>query len=174
MALDYTKLPKLILLDQINTDNPSHTLTDAQVTFGLPTVSTGGTPARDTEITVTAVAGSGYTGSVILRYNRVDLSTVPGVLNKVFSLGDGTTVADLIPEINTRYGINLQAEDYVDAALPAFDGTPNEQHDFSVVANADSLVWRGTLVLTVKSEDIPLSTALTTTTLNGLVYTSPV
>jgi hypothetical protein len=169
---DFTKDPKQILLDLINDQNSS-SLQVAMLTFGLPTAATGSSPARDTDLILTAVQGSGYTGSVTVSYNRVDMATIPGVRATVFQKGDATKISDLIPEINTAYQLALTTDDYVDGALPTFTGTPNEQHDFNVVAGADSIPYRGTMILQVKADDIPLSSVITTTTLNGLTYTQP-
>lgn len=170
--LDFTKNPNQILLDQINNDNTS-ALTLAQISYGLPTAATGPTPPADTTITVISADGSGFTGSVNINYNRVDLSTIPGTRSTTFTLGDAVNVSDLIPEINTAYQINLTASDYEDAVLPTFTGTPDEMHDFQVAANADSVVYEGTVTLTVQGNDIPLSSVITTQTLTGLVYVQP-
>jgi hypothetical protein len=170
--LDFTKAPEQILLDQINNDNTS-ALTLAQVSFGLPTTTTGGSPARDTQVTVSSITGEGYSGSVVVEYNRVNISTVPGVRSTIFPKGSAVNISDLIPQINAAYQINLTTADYTDAPLPTFTGTPNEEHDFQLVISSDSLPFENSLTLTVKSNDIPLSSVITSATLNGLVYTQP-
>lgn len=172
-VLDFTKAPEQIVLDQINNDNTS-ALTLQQVSFGLPTVVSGTSPVRDTQVTVSAVANEGYSGSVVVQYNRVNISTVPGSRSTVFPKGSAVNISDLIPQINTAYQINLTAADYTDAALPTFSGTPNEEHTFQLVISSDSLPFENSVTLTVKANDIPLSTVITTATLNGLVYTQPV
>jgi hypothetical protein len=172
---DFTQSDQQILVAQINNDN-STSLTPALLTFGLPTANTGTNPARNTSLTITAATGSGYTGSVTLQYNRVDLSTLPTINTgavTVFSLGDAAKVSDLVPEINAAFAINLTASDFVDASLPTFTGQPNEEHPFNVVANANSIVWINQVTFTVQANDIPLSTVVTNTTLNGLVYVAP-
>jgi hypothetical protein len=169
---DFTKAPEQIVLDQINNDNSS-SLTLTQVSFGLPTASTGTSPARDTTLTVNSVADEGYSGSVVVMYNRVDISTVPGTRSTVFPKGSSVNISDLIPQINAAYQINLTSADYTDGPLPTFTGTPNEEHTFQLVINADSLPFENSVTLTVKANDIPLSSVITTTTLNGLVYTQP-
>lgn len=172
---DFTKLPRQILVDQINNDNTVNNaaLTPAMLTFGVPAAATGASPARNTDLTLTAVAGSGYTGSVTVHYNRVDISTVPGTRSTTFPKGTAANISDLVPSINAAYGINLQAEDYVDGALPTFTGTPNETHDFNLVAAANSLIWINQVTLTVHGNDIPLDQVVTNQTLNGLTYTQP-
>lgn len=167
--LDFTKAPNQILLDQINHDNAS-SLTLTLIQFGLPTAATGTNPNPNTSTTVTAKAGSGYSGSVVVGYNRVDLSTIPGARNTVYSLGNAVNISDLVPEVNTAYAINLTTDDYTDGPLPTFTGTANEEHAFQIAATADSLVYQGVMSLTVKANDIPLSSVITTTTLTGLTY----
>lgn len=167
---DFTKSDVQILLDQINEDNTS-SLTPALVTFGAVATDAG---VRNSKITVTSQAGSGYTGSVEVFYNRVDLATVPGARSTTFQVGDATNLSDLIDEINTAYQLNLTANDFVDVAIPAFPGEePHETQTINLTAKATSLIFRGELVLTVNANDIPLSSVVTTTTLNGLTYTQP-
>lgn len=172
---DLTKAPDQIVLDLINTDN-STSLTLGLVDFGLPTVTAGENPAKNTTLTVTAKAGSGYTGSQVVEYNRVSLDTIPVIAAKpaTYQLGDATKIADLIEEINAMYGIKMVPADYVDGDLPTFEGLPNEEHTVQLVAAADSLIYIGSLVLTLKAADIELSSVITVTALNGLTYVAPV
>lgn len=172
---DLTLAPKEIMLALINTDNAT-TLTDATLDFGLPTAATGQAPTRNTVLTVTAKAGSGYSGSVEVTYNRLHLQTaVLDASGKTasFGLGDATKIKDFIPELNALLGINLTDEDYEDGDLPEFTGTPNEEHSVQLVAKQDSLCYIGSLTFTVKGEDIALSSVLTVTELNGLTYVAP-
>lgn len=174
---DFTKPAQQIIVDLVNNDNTT-ALTPGLLTFGLPSVPTG-SPARDTDLTLTAIAGSGYTGSVTVHYNRVNLADVPGARSTDFPLGDAVNVSDLIPEINAAYGIALSNTvdpthpDFTDGALPTFTGEPNEDHTFPLIADADSLVWENQVTLSVHGNDIPLDTVVTSTTLNGLTYIQP-
>ena len=170
MANDFSKVSKQILIDQINTDN-STALTDQIIGFALPVAGAEGDP-KNTSLVVNALPGSGYTGNVTVTYNRVALSAFVGSKDLTFQKGDATTLKDLIPEINTLLGFNLQDDDYVDAAIPTFTGEPNEEHDVILAANADSLAYIGSITITVKGADVELSTVITTTVLNGL--TAPV
>jgi hypothetical protein len=171
--LDFTKDPDQVLLDQINHDNAS-ALTLALISFGIPTAMTGTNPNPDTQITVSSQAGSGYTGSVVVNYNRVDLSTIPGARSTVYALGNAANISDMIPEVNAAYQINLTAADYTDGPLPTFTGgIPNEEHNFQIAATADSVVYEGVMTLTLRSNDIPLSSVITSPTLTGLVYVQP-
>lgn len=171
---DLTKAPKAIVLDLINTDN-SLALTEALVSFGLPTVTAGETPDKNTTLTVSSVPGSGYTGDVVVEYNRVAMATIPVISGKSadFQLGDALKISDIIPEINALYNINLDVTDYVDGDLPVFTGTLNEEHEVQLVAAADSLIYIGSLTFTLKAADKELGTVITITALNGLVYEAP-
>ncbi len=169
---DFTKPDLQILLDQINEDNTS-SLTTSLVTFGAVAVDGGG--IRNSNITATSTIGSGYSGNVAFKYDRVDLATIPGARSTTFQAGDATHISDLIEEINTAYQLNLTVADFVDVVIPAFPGdAPHETQQITLTASATSLIYRGALVLTVDANDIPLSSVITTTTLNGLYYVQPV
>ena len=178
IVTDFTKAAAQIIIDLVNNDN-TLALVVASVTMGAPTAAVlGGSITRDTDLTLTAVEGSGYTGSATIHYNRVDLSTVPGSRSTVFPKGDAVNISDLLAEINAAYGINMSNtdalhHDFVDGALPTFTGTPNEQHTFQFTADANSLVWENSVTLTVHANDIALSDAITNATLNGLTYVQP-
>lgn len=168
---DFTKAPDQILVDLINADNGT-SLTTALIGFGVPTAATGASPARNTELEVSAKSGSGYKGSVVVLYNRLQIqdfvnsTDFPDGLS--LPVGDATKYSDLIPEINTALGINLTAADYVDGDIGVWQGTPNEQKVINIPMKADALCYLGTLQLTLVAEDIELSTVITTLTLNGL------
>jgi hypothetical protein len=168
---DFTKSDIQILIDQINEDNVS-SLTPALIAFSPVSVSDGG--VRNSVITATAQAGSGYSGSVDFLYNRVDLATVPGARSTQFQVGDAVSLADLIDEINVAYQLNLTDADFENVEIPAFPGAePHETQVITLAAKASSLIFVGSMQLTIDANEIPLSAVVTTTTLNGLVYTQP-
>jgi hypothetical protein len=174
MATDFKKSDVQILVDLINETNAGVALTTEVVTFGLPSVATGGSE-RNTDITVTAVEDSGYINSKNLNYNRVDLATIPGTRSVEFPKGDAVKISDMILEINAKYGINLTANDFVDGPLPDFvGGMPNEKLEFQVSAAANSLIYQGSVFLKLAAEDLDLAVIITNPVLNGLVYVQPV
>lgn len=85
-----------------------------------------GTPVADntygttnTRISLSAKSNSGYNGSVNLFYTR--RSITDAVLGSV-SLGtisSATTVVSMLPTINSKYGLNLTAQDVVDGPVAA-------------------------------------------------------
>lgn len=168
MATDFTKLPLDIIVDLINSTNAT-SLTKANLTFGA--VSVLGSGNKNTGVTITAVAGSGYTGTRDLTYDRIDLATVPGSRSTEFALGTATMAVDIIPAINAAYQLNLQPEDYENDALPTFDGaTPHDKKPFILRAKAGSYIFRNQVSLLIDGNDIDLATLITTTELNGLTY----
>lgn len=169
VVTDFTKTPQAILLDLINQSNGTSIPAPA-ITFGLPTAATGGSPARNTDITVTAVQGSGYKNSANLHYDRVDLAVVPGSRGATITKGNATKLSDLLADINALWGVNIGAADIVDVDLPAFAGTANETHDVQMAASADALVFRGSVTITVKGDDLDLAVILTVTDLDGLSW----
>jgi hypothetical protein len=173
---DLTKAPDQVIIDLINADNTPLALTAELVTFGVPNAAAGENPTKNTELTVTAAEGSGYSGSVVVTYNRVNLATIPTIAAAPaeFPLGNATTLKDLIPEFNAKYGVNLTDDDFVDAPIPEFTGGLNEEHTIQLVAKADSLIYIGSVDIVVQGEDIPLGSVVTNTALNGLVYEAPV
>lgn len=179
MANDLTKVPKQIILDMVNAKTGKG-FTEASFTWaGLPVVEATG---KNTSLTLTAVVGSGYKNDRVIRYTRPHLGTDVGAVfvasgvgrDLVFSVGDALKIADLIPEINTRLGINLTVDDYIDADLPTFTGALNETHDVQIVVDADSLIFTGSITITVKAEDVDLATAIPDVDMDGLVYAAPV
>jgi len=173
---DFTKAPDQILVDLINADNGT-ALTTALIGFGVPTAATGGSPVRNTELEVSAKAGSGYKGSVVVQYNRLNIQDFVGVSATPDGLelpvGDATKYSDLIPEINTALGVNLTEADYVDGDIGEWQGVPNEEKVITITITADSLCFIGSLTLTLHAEDIELSTVITSLVLNGLELPEP-
>lgn len=167
---DFSQDPKKIVIDLINHDNVGANMTSELLEFGLPSVSVGG-EGGNTELEVNAVEGSGYKGGVVVNYNRLNIQDfVPIMVGSELTLpvGDATRFADLIGEINVALGINLTADDYVDGDIGAWEGRPNETKTILIPMNADSLVFIGSLSLTVASEDIDLAEVITTLILSGL------
>ena len=178
MANDLTKAPKQVILDMVNAKT-SAGFTEASFSWaGLPVVEASG---KNTSLTLTAVPGSGYKNSRTIRYNRLNLNTDIGQKylavgtgrDLIFSVGDGTKIADLIPEVNSRLGINLTGDDFVDGDLPTFSGELNETRPVQIVAKADSLPYIGSITITLKAEDVDLATAIPDVEMDGLTYAAP-
>lgn len=167
MATDFTKLPNQIVVDLINTVNIAALVT-TDMTFGPPSVNAGGAH-RNTNIDVTATPNSLYVGTVNVNYDRVNIAIVPGTRSTTFSASNVTNIRDLIPQINARYGINLTPVDYVDGALPVVSPIiVGDAHDFQLVMGTNSLVFIGSLTLTIQSDAISLPASIPNNHPNGL------
>ncbi|MDH2154206.1 hypothetical protein [Stenotrophomonas sp. GD03657] len=176
--MDFTKAGKDLLVELFNTANPTLNVPVAAVTFNAPAANDGADAAtRDTKITMTAVPGSGYKGAANLTFQRLAIDTdvvAKGTAtDDEFDKGSATQISDIVALLNTRFSVNLVAgTDYTDGALPAFDGTePNETKTFTLTILAGSLVYKGSVVLTVKAGDVDL--AGRTTGLDGFAYDGP-
>lgn len=146
---DYTKTPREIMFDLLNEAGGGIPITDLLVDIGPPVVPSSPATPRETEITITAVEGSGIAGQKTMKYNRVDLAVVPGVRSIQFDRGVATRILDLIPAINAAYDLNLQPEDYVDAVLPT--GAVGQWLDFTLQAGSLSYCFVGSVVLKVSA-----------------------
>jgi len=171
MAQDFTKLPAQIITDLINTDNPGSNLNLSVLSYGVPSVAPGDSPAKNTVLVATAVPGSGYSGTRTLYYDRVDFSTIPGTRSTEFELNGSTNISDLIPAINAAYQLNIQPEDYIDGALPTFDsGDTSTTKPFTLTAATDSLVFISAVTLSIKRDSIPLEDGIVNNVLDGLTW----
>lgn len=166
---DFTQPSNKIVLDLINDDNNT-SLTVGTVTLEVkPEVIP---EFRNTTVEISAIPGSGYTGSMTLEYNRLDIQDFVDLYEPAgFEIvqGEAVTVADLMPEINQAMAINLVEDiDFFDQLFAEWVGEPNETQLVNVPMIADSLVYIGTLSFTLKANIIPLANVITVTILDGL------
>ncbi len=157
--------PKGRLIGLINAVNTRQWGVD-DLEFGAPTAQGG---ARNTSITATAAEGLPYTGQRTLTYNRVNFSALPGATSRVFDVSQANVVThqDLAPLVAERFSILLTREDLANAVLPP----PNEDGEIVVTLQAapTSLIWLGSLEVTLTGVIIPLADVILNTELNGFV-----
>lgn len=116
------------LIARINNNNPSlpTPFTTSNVTLGTPTALTDDPSGLNTSVVLSG--GSPYTGTVTIKYNRLDIT------NTVFA-GIGTTPSlsydvgytdtdSLVAPLNTTYDLNLQDSDIVEASISPVAGSP--------------------------------------------------
>lgn len=164
MPIDLTKTELEVLVDRINQVNLTN-IDYRTITVGAPTVVNG----ELTSIVVTGKPNSGITGSATLQYNRKNIATVIGVRNKTFTQDTAINIRDLTDKINLEYGIKLDPEDIVDGLLPVFSaGTPGEMLTFTLTIAPGSLLYTGSVVLTLRRRDILLTDLISTTTLGDM------
>lgn len=174
---DFTKDPKQIVVDMVNYANKASNtqLEVASVSLGTPTVATDGPAGTNTSLVLSSVPGEGFIANQTILYNRLDIGSVPTISEQptIFTVGDSTRISDLIDAINARFAINLTDGDYIDAPLPAMGASTDPAVPFNVVMTASGLIWQGTLALSLKGNDVPLSTVVVDTTMPALMYVKP-
>lgn len=138
----YSQQSLQMLVSLINSSNPSLPvpLTTTNALYGTPAVVTpSGGNIQNTTIKVTAAGGSPYVGNTTLSYRRLDLGTLfrslPIVIYKYSPAGAGISpyqISALLPAINAKYGLSLQASDISDGPVPA--GNTNAVPSIGLVA----------------------------------------
>jgi hypothetical protein len=154
------------LYDAINAANPSlpASLDYSNVTLGIPTPMPEPTASGiNTAIVLTGVEDSGYTDAITIYYPRMDLGEqYPSGMSAV---GDHvTTWSGLANTINASHRTLLTAKD--------FPTTPFEidvlPASISITIVPSSLLYKGTITVSLSGSQPALSTVLTTTVLSGL------
>jgi hypothetical protein len=145
------------LLKAINYEHKL-TLTEAQVSFGDPTVET---EFYDTGVVLTARSTWLYSGSKKLVYNRFTLADAFEGKSLLKPDGAFTTTHDWLPKINEVFGLQLEPRDIVLASVPA-----NQPWMILRTAPTSYLYRPGSLV-TLGDPANDLDNLITTTDLNG-------
>lgn len=160
-----------ILLDLINHDNGTE-LPLTAITFGTPVAQEGDETGLITNVTASATVGSGYSGSQDFVYNRVPLSFMNDNEPDFVIETDVSSIHELIPMLNSTFGIQLTEADIVDGVVE--EQEPDVMKEITIQAAQDSLVWTGQVTLAITLPLIPLNTVLTVTALDGLYPPAPV
>lgn len=167
MQIDLLESAAANVVALINDTNTT-ALTEAELTLGTPT--TFATPAengdRNTGLTVTSKAGSGYTGAVDVRYNRLDISTYTAATEGLeYQLAEGDTLGDILSTVATALGVVEEAVELDIVEVPTVaDG---ESVTINIAATTDSLLYVGQAAVTVFPSTTPLSSEIVTGDLNG-------
>lgn len=109
-----------ILVQQVNIENNTELLS-SDFLFSPPRTAELLFSDINTAVTITPKVTSGYYGSKDIYYKRLNVTDIITNKNIYIARGTATTLAELIPQINTKYGINLTDLDYLDVDLPAID-----------------------------------------------------
>lgn len=187
----YTKTSLQMVVDLLNASNPSLPvpITFSNVKFGTPTAITPGTgQIQDTQIKVVALASGQYVGNQMLTYRRLNSSvlfrSVPlrvDLYSSVAAVGVSPySMSQLLPYINAKYGLNLQASDITDVAFAGC--STNAQPTIGLAAgtlNSTALLtftsanpaWEGSITVFWVQAPQDLSTLLASGSLEtALVY----
>lgn len=135
--VDRTKSAEENTLGLINTGS-TYAFTGTEFEYGTPTVYVPqGAEVSNTELTLTAVEDSGFTGTKTVKYTRLALgATRPGARQN-YTITGADTLATLKEAIATEHNLILDQFNLT-GTLPA-QGAPAET--FTLTAVADSLVY---------------------------------
>lgn len=166
MQIDIEKSALDNVIDLINATNGT-SLTDAVIEIGAPAVWTDpeGLNTRNTELTVTAKAGSGYTGSVPVRFTRLDLAGFPGAGELEYALTGEDTVGDILSAIATQLGVLEEAVELDVEEVPTVE--EGETTTITIRATGESLLYVGEASITVFPHTTDLNEEITESDLDG-------
>ncbi len=181
MLINTSKSAEKNVIDLINADNGT-ALTSAEISIGVPAAwdeltDTGSDTGNDrnTIVTVSAVANSGYKGSVDIRYYRLDLDVLRGGVALEHTKSESSTVQSVIDAIATQV-------DLIETELALFDETGTELSSlpaltvskvYTVRAKPESLCYIGQVDVTINPipvPETPVGDEVTTTDMSGFTY----
>lgn len=165
---DLSQEPNAILVDLINHVNDA-TIDYDQVTVSNPTTYIG-FDSGNTIATVSAVPNQGYTGSVEVNYNRIELERFQDQNDRaIVSVPYNTTWEELVSIFNLTYHTNLIVDDYeVPVGFPS--GVESDTTSWTLTAKSSSLIYKGAINLDIRVVYISMEDVVTDTVLNGLVF----
>lgn len=166
MQIDIQKSAMDNVIDLINVTNGTN-LTDAIIEIGAPVEWTDpeGQNTRNTELTVTAKPGSGYTGSVPVRFTRLDLANFPAAGTLEYTLTGTDTVGDILSAVATQLGVLEEAVELDIVEVPTVD--EGETVTINILATVGSLLYVGQAPVTVFPNTTDLNNEVTQSDLNG-------
>lgn len=145
VVLDITKTPEQILMDKFNAINALNLSVDDWV-FGEPQSSV--TVGYNTEVTLSPKVTTQWFASFKMYYNRMNIASI--LDNDLVSVPRGAAVmlSDVITDLNTLYGLNIQSEDYFDSTLvPINPADPDAEVPVTFSCKPGSFLFFGTYQL---------------------------
>lgn len=137
---------KSVVLAKINANNQS-TYTDADLSIGLPQVSTNASIPRNTWVQATALVPSGKVGKATLYYDRHDLATFVDGRSLRFVVDAPATSQDLLAAFNERFSTLLESGDIVSEALPDANADGAIVYEFKIAAGCYGFTGKVTLTI---------------------------
>ena len=161
VALDITKAPEQILMDKFNAVNAMNLSIDDWI-FGEPESST--INGYNTVVTLSPKVTSQWFASFKMYYNRMSIETI--LDNDLVSVprGSATQLSDVITDLNTLYGLNIQPEDYFDTPLSVIDpDDPDAEVPVTFSCKPGSFLFYGSYQL-VLNRVVPVTDPVTADT----------
>lgn len=161
------------LISLINSDNNVSSMTETNVSFGLPANVAPDALGRNTEVTASPVDNMDFTGTpVTFLYRRLGLDQQVVSPNLTYAVVDSTTVASLKSTVCTALNLIPSEVDFVETVVardPLDQGGTGFITQMNLAAKAESLVYIGTLAIncTWNPSDPEMSTVFGTQILSG-------
>lgn len=161
-ALPLNKTGDLALYDLINSNRKvSMTFSASNTSLGTPTaMAQPDASGHNTTVSLAALSNSGYSGSIVFNYKRRPITDAISGSISLGTIASNTTVSAMLPTINSKYGVNLTAQDIVDGPVNA-----GATYIPLIVASGSWLFLPGTAVAAGIVQD--LATATPATALSG-------
>ena len=166
MATNFKQSAHAILVDLVNASNVATSLALPPSAISFGEVSYNGGALEDTNVTASATAGSGYRGSVQVTYKRVNMSFMDTLTPGLVIETEAANIRDLVDYLNDVYGIQLEAADLTDTAIPALEFDVNTPVVF--YADDASKIFIGQVTLQLTKPRIELASVVPVTFLDGL------
>lgn len=158
-----------LIIDLINVAN-STSLNSTKISFEVPSVLSNDPNNHNTSVKVVAVKDSGYIGDVDVTYNRLDIGLLFKNIALNLDVAKPATTKDLLPKLNSKYGLGLTIDDIEDNAV---DMSGDGPHTHTIVMKVASLAYIGQVTTTIGPDPEVgerLDTVILQTNLNGLLY----
>jgi len=184
----YSLPPKDEVFELINTANKMNpgwvTVTPTNVKLGVPSAATvAGNTMMNTAIRLSA-ANTDFIGSQVVNYRRRDLNVLfrgvlammerysPNQSPLVLKTAVVFSVYDLLPLINSKYGLNLTVDDVADVKITRGDTLEDGFYTTTVVVTAKptSLAYIGQFALKWKGAAQDISQMISITDLPGRLF----
>lgn len=153
------------IVDLVNLTNDT-TFTESDINLGPVSTYTDpeGINTRNTQIDVQAAGASPYTGSVTVRYNRVDLSTQTAATGLEYTLTGSETLADMLTAIATQLGVVEEGLELDVSEVPTV--AAGETATINIVATTNSVLYIGQTPVTV-NPSMEMDSQVTNSDLDG-------
>lgn len=151
MKINLTKTPLENLVLQIVEDNAGLVLTAAQVTAGVP-ADFGGSP-QNTQVTLTAVEGQGYTGTKLIKYSRLSMNSGVAVPVTSVEVLDTDNQAAVETKVAAAMGLLKSELTFASYTAPVDVSTPG---GINVNPNIASLLYQGNGVAIALTLPVPV------------------
>jgi hypothetical protein len=137
MKIDITKTPLENIVLQVIEDNPGLTLSATQVTASDMAVSNG---AQNTQVTLTAIPGQGFSGTDVVFYDRMGINDGigPDVTSVEVLITDDQTAVEV--KVAAAMGLRLDQLVFSDWTPPVDAGTPGS---IGVAPDPTSMLYVG-------------------------------